>query len=140
MPDSMAWGSTTLAFYGLGAAALGTSLVTLQRLLRLSNGKHRSLAGHARLARRVASFVPFYEYSETDFFRADDAPEEIADRRRAAFMRLSSLYETRFAKTIALTAEVADSVSDLQFTDAYRVPFQFSRYVRRHLKLGAFVQ
>jgi glutamate-1-semialdehyde 2,1-aminomutase len=136
----MAWGSTTLAFYGLGAVALGTSVVTLKRRLQLSNGKHWSLAGHARLARWVASLVPFYEYDEADFFCSDDAPEEVAARRRAAFMRLSSLYKTRFAKTIELTAEVADSVSDVQFTDAYRVPFQFSRHVRQHLKVGAIVQ
>ena len=57
-----------------------------------------------------------------------------------AFMRLSALYQTRFAKTAALTAEATDSISDLQFTAAYRVPFQFSRLVRQHLKAGTFVQ
>ena len=31
-------------------------------------------------------------------------------------------------------------MSDLQFTGAYRVPFQYSRFVRQHLKAGAFVQ
>jgi 4-aminobutyrate aminotransferase-like enzyme len=41
--------------------------------------------------------------------------------------------------TAALTAEIAESVSDLQFTSRYRVPFQFSGYVRRHFKAGAFV-
>ncbi len=35
---------------------------------------------------------------------------------------------------------MTDSISDLQFTDAYRVPFQYSRFVRQHLKPGAFVQ
>ena len=39
-----------------------------------------------------------------------------------------------------MTAEVKDGISDLQFTDAYRVPFQFSRYVREHLQAGTFVQ
>src|SRR5262249_61193637 len=34
----------------------------------------------------------------------------------------------------------ADAISDMQFTDAYRVPFQYSRYVREHLKLGSFLQ
>ena len=32
------------------------------------------------------------------------------------------------------------SISDLQFTDAYRVPFQYSRMVRRHLPAAAFLQ
>ena len=46
----------------------------------------------------------------------------------------------RFPETIRQTVEVADKISDLAFTDAYRVPFQFSRFVRTHLKVGAFLQ
>ena len=48
--------------------------------------------------------------------------------------------QTRFAETIRRTAEAAASISDLQFTDAYRVPFQYSRYVRKHLPAAAFMQ
>jgi glutamate-1-semialdehyde 2,1-aminomutase len=140
MPDSMDSGGTTLAFYGLGAATVAASLASLRGRLLLSGGKHPSLAGHARIARRLASFVRFYEYGEDRFFCADGAPADVAVRRRAGFMRLSSLYQIRFAKTVALTAEAAESISDLQFTAAYRVPFQFSRYVRQHLKTGTFLQ
>jgi glutamate-1-semialdehyde 2,1-aminomutase len=136
----MDWGSARYAFYGLGAAALATSLASLQRRLQLSKAQHSSLAGHARLARRLAALVPFYEYDEARFFCSDDAPEEIAARRGAGFMRLSALYQERFAQTARRTAEVADSISDLQFTAAYRVPFQYSRFVRRHLNAGVFVQ
>ena len=136
----MEWASTTLAFYGLGAAALATSLVTLRRRLELSKAKHRTLTGHARMARRVAALVPFYDYGERRFFCSDDAPEEVVARRRAGFKRLSALYDTRFAETIRRTAEVSDGISDLQFTDAYRVPFQYGRVVRQHLKSAAFVQ
>jgi len=136
----MEWGSATLALYGVAAAALATSLVALRRRLQLSKAKHPSLTGHSHMARRVASFVPFYEYSEAELFRTDDAPDEIAARRRAGFMRLAALYQQRFAETIRRTAEVSDAISDLQFTDAYRVPFQYSRFVREHLKTGAFVQ
>jgi glutamate-1-semialdehyde 2,1-aminomutase len=136
----MELGGTALAFYGLGGAALATSLVSLRRRLQLSKAKHGSLTGHARIARRLASFVPFYEYGEDRFFCSDDAPDEIAARRRDGFMRLAALFAARSPKTIRQTAEAIDSVSDLQFTDAYRVPFQYSRFVRRHLKLGAFAQ
>ena len=41
--DSMEMAGTALAFYGLGAAALATSLVALKRRLRLSKAKHASL-------------------------------------------------------------------------------------------------
>jgi glutamate-1-semialdehyde 2,1-aminomutase len=130
----------TIAFYGFGGAAVAASLAKLKGRLQLSSGKHPSLAGHSRLARRMASFVQFYEYDEKRFFCADGAPDDIALRRRDGFMRLSSLYTTRFAKSVALTDEAAEGISDLQFTAAYRVPFQFSRLVRSRLKAGAFVQ
>jgi len=136
----MEWASTTLAFYGLGAAALATALVALRRRRELSKAKHRTLTGHARMARRVAALVPFYDYDENRFFCSDDAPEEVVARRRAGFKRLSALYDTRFAETIRRTDEVSDGISDLQFTDAYRVPFQYGRVVRQHLKSAAFVQ
>jgi glutamate-1-semialdehyde 2,1-aminomutase len=136
----MAMGGTAFAFFGLGAAALAISLVTLKRRLQLSKAKHGSLAGHARIARRIAALVPFYEYSESRFYCSDDAPAEIAARRRHGFIRLSTLYETRFRETNRRTAEVIDAISDLQFTRAYRVPFQYSRFVGQHLKIGAFVQ
>ena len=87
----MEWGSTTLAFYGVGAAAVATSLATLRRRLQLSKAKHASLTGHARMARWVASFVPFYQYDEIRFFCSDDAPPDIAALRRAGFLRLSAL-------------------------------------------------
>ena len=131
---------TTLAFYGLGMGALATSLVTLKRRLELSKAKHRSLTGHARMSRRVAALLPFYEYSEDRFFCSDAAPDDVAARRREGFMRLSALYEARFADSIRRTAEIAEGISDLQFTEAYRVPFQYSRFVRAHLRVGAFVQ
>ena len=135
----MAIGNTTLALYAVGAAAVATSLLKLRTRLQLSQAKQRSLGGHSRLARRIAALVPFYEYDEVRFFRADDPPEEIAARRQAGFTRLADLYRQRFAETNRQTAEVADSISDLQFTDAYRVPFQFSRIAREHLRSGAFV-
>src|SRR5215813_13313805 len=128
------------ALAALGAAALLLLLAKLRRRLQLSMAKHRSLTGHARMARRIAALIPFYEFGERQFFRSDDAPDEIAERRRAGFMRLAGLYKERFAKTRQATAKIRDSISDLQFTDVYRVPFQYSRLVREHLGAGTFVQ
>ena len=128
---------TTLALYALGAGALTTSLVKLKGRLALSKAKHRSLTGHARMARRIAAMVPFYEYDERRFFRADDAPDDVSAAREAGFMRLSALFAKRYPETLRLTDAIRDGVSDVQFTDAYRVPFQFSRFVRRHLPVGS---
>src|ERR1700761_9475910 len=120
---------------------LGLVLMLGRRLalrLQLSRAKHPSLAGHVRWGRRLARLIPYYEYDETQFFRADDAPQEITDRRRAAFQKLADCYAQRFPKTARQTMEVQDEISDLQFTSRYRVPFQFSRYVRRHLSAVSF--
>ncbi len=108
--------------------------------LALSAAKHRSLAGHARWSRRIARLLPYYEYSEQRFFAADAAPEAVAAQRRAGFRQLAELFAMRFARSAGLTAEVAKSVSDMQFTARYRVPFQFSRLVRENLKGGSFLQ
>jgi glutamate-1-semialdehyde 2,1-aminomutase len=135
-----AWATTTMAFYGVGGAAVATSLFKLRRRYELSKAKHRSLAGHSRMARRLAALLPFYEYDEPRFFCSDGAPAAVAQSRRAGFERLSALYRTRFAETIRRTQQAAASISDLQFTGAYRVPFQYSRYVRQHLPSGAFMQ
>ena len=136
----MTWDGATLGFYGLGIAVVTASALRLRRRLQLSKAKHASLTGHVKIGKCVASLVPFYEYGEDEFFRSDDAPEDIAQRRRAAFMRLSALYKTRFAESIRATAEAREDISDLQFTSAYRVPFQYSRYIREHLPSGAFAR
>ena len=134
------WNAATLALYGVGGATLAGSLKRLRQRLDLSNAKHRSLAGHARIARRLAGLIPFYEYDETRFFCSDGAPADVAVRRRQGFERLSDLYRSRFAETIRKTNEAAESISDLQFTNAYRVPFQYRRYVSRYLPSPAFVE
>jgi glutamate-1-semialdehyde 2,1-aminomutase len=88
----------------------------------------------------VARLIPFYEFDINDFFRADGAPDQVATQRQDGFFRLATLYDERFAKGRQLTAEAAERISDLQFTEAYRVPFQFSRLVREHLGVAAFMQ
>jgi glutamate-1-semialdehyde 2,1-aminomutase len=130
----------TMVWYALGVAALAVALYRLKARIDLSRAKHPSLRGHSRMARRLARLIPFYEYDEGRFFRADDAPEEVAARRRAGFQVLAELYRARFAETVRLTKEVEDGISDLQFTASYRVPFQFAGFVRTHLNAGAFVR
>jgi glutamate-1-semialdehyde 2,1-aminomutase len=136
----MQWGSATLAFYGIGAAAVATSVAALRKRLELSHAKHLSLSGHARIARRLARFVLFYEYDAERFFCSDGAPHDIAARRRAGFNQLAQIYRTSFAETIRATAEAAESLSDLQLTSAYRVPFQYRRMIRAHLPSASFVE
>jgi len=92
------------------------------------------------MSKVVARLLPFYEFDTDDFFRSDGAPPEIARQRQDAFFRLARFYEVRYAKGRQMTAEASSRISDLQFTEAYRVPFQYSRLVREHLSTSAFVQ
>jgi glutamate-1-semialdehyde 2,1-aminomutase len=126
--------------YVAGGCAAAVVLPKVYARLQLSRAKHRSLAGHSRMARRCASVVPFYEYDETQFFRADGAAENVAAARREGFMHLAAVFAERYRETADLTDEIVGGVSDLQFTSRYRVPFQFSRFVREHFKAGSFLQ
>jgi glutamate-1-semialdehyde 2,1-aminomutase len=132
--------STLLLWTIAGAPVALLALRSLWLRLLLSRAKHPSLAGHARLARRLVRLIRYYEYDETRFFSADDAPTEVAAARRTGFMQLAQLYAQRFPKSAALAREVARSASDLQFTMRYRVPFQFARLVRQHLPGGTFLE
>ena len=124
----------------ISAVTAALALPKVKERLELSKAKHPSLAGHARMARRIASWIPYYEYDESRFYDCDGAPADVVAKRRSGFTRLAGLYRERYAKTAALTAQAADSISDMQFTAAYRVPFQFSRHVREHFKGGSFLQ
>jgi glutamate-1-semialdehyde 2,1-aminomutase len=122
------------------AAAAGATLPWLKRRLELSRAKHPSLAGHARLAKRLARWMPGYAYDETRFFSCDGAPQDVAQLRRAGFMALAARLAAKAPRTLALTQQMREGIADLRFTGAYRVPYQFSPYVRQHLKVGAFVE
>ncbi|MEI7444121.1 MAG: aminotransferase class III-fold pyridoxal phosphate-dependent enzyme [Burkholderiales bacterium] len=130
----------TIAFTAAALALAGWSAHRIRQRLRLSRAKHRSLAGHSRLAKRIASLIPGYAYDEARFFAADDASAEVVARRRAGFERLCRTLRERSPLSIDATRRARESLSDLQFTGAYRVPFQFSPYLREHLALGSVLR
>ena len=105
---------TTVAAYALGAMGVAASAVGLKARLELSKAKHGSLGGQARVARFVASLVPFYQYDEAQFFKTDAAPDVVVAQRRADFARLADLYRRRYAGTLLLTAKATNLISDLQ--------------------------
>ncbi|HVD82699.1 MAG TPA: aminotransferase class III-fold pyridoxal phosphate-dependent enzyme, partial [Bradyrhizobium sp.] len=129
-----------LSFAGVAVMATAAAYPKLRARLALSRAKHGSLTGHSKMSRRVARLIPFYEFDINDFFRSDGAPAEVATQRQDGFFRLAQLYRDRFARSREMTLQASAKISDLQFTEAYRVPFQYSRLVREHLGTGAFVQ
>ena len=126
----------------LGLMAVAGAIAALPKFrsrLMLSRAKHRSLAGHSRMAKRIARLIPFYEYDEYRFFRADDAPDSVVQKRIKALDELAEFYGQKYRRSTAMTRQAAEVISDLQFTGAYRVPYQFSRYLRSRLPSGSFL-
>src|SRR6266403_3232116 len=134
---------SSIPILSLAAGAVAATVAVAPKVtarLALSRAKHRSLSGHSKMSRLVARMVPFYEFDINDFFRSDGAPAEVATQRQDGFFRLAQLYRDRFARSREMTLQASEKISDLQFTEVYRVPFQYSRLVREHLGTGAFVQ
>ena len=134
------FGLNNLALYAVGSAALFVAFRKAQARLQLSFAKHRSLAGHPRMARRISALLPSYNYDEDQAFAVDGAPPEVVAKRRAAFAGLIARGQARYPKTLQASALAAESLSDLQFVSAYRVPFQFRKVAAQGLKVGSFVQ
>lgn len=124
----------------LGLLVAAWLLLKARDRLRLSRAKHRSLAGHARIAKRVARTVPFYEFDESNFFNADGAPAAVREARRLGFERLAQHFRTHRDRSRSALAELKGQISDVAFIARYRVPFQFSRLVRETLQTGVMVE
>jgi glutamate-1-semialdehyde 2,1-aminomutase len=125
----------------VAAATALTYLVNRARhRLTLSRAKHRSLVGHVRISKLLAARIPGYAYDAERFFDSDGATAEVVALRKAGFDTLCSDYAARFPISAQWTARARESMSDLQFTAAYRVPFQYSPYLRSRLRVGGFVQ
>ncbi len=108
--------------------------------LRLSRAKHRSMAGHSKWSRRMAGWIPSFDYDEATFFGSDGAPEHIRLQRRQAFHQLARSLQYTSPRSIAFSESLDASVSDVHFTNAYRVPFPYRKYLQQHLKLGSVAE
>jgi glutamate-1-semialdehyde 2,1-aminomutase len=123
----------------IGLGLLAVLAPALRRRIQLSRAKHRSLAGHSRMAKRLARWLPGYSFDDSTFFACDGAPADIQALRRHAFMAMAQTLQTRHRKSIEATVSARENISDMQFITAYRVPFQFSPMVQKHLKVGSFL-
>ena len=130
----------SMAFPLLALGALAWVFPKAKQRLELSRAKHRSLAGHSRIAKRIAGLLPGYNYDETVFFNSDGASSSVVERRRDGFFKLAALYAARFPQSVAMTASAREIISDMQFTGRYRVPYQYSDFLSRHIKSGSFIK
>ncbi|MAV88442.1 MAG: glutamate-1-semialdehyde 2,1-aminomutase [Rhodospirillaceae bacterium] len=108
--------------------------------LRLSRAKHPSIRGHAKWSRRIAALIRTFDYDEDRYYCSDGAPENVASRRRDAMMQLGNRLSQNSSKSIEFGASLEDSISDVRFTSAYRVPFPYRKLLAEEFKLGSIVE
>jgi len=132
--------SPELALTALMLGGLAVLFPRARRRVELSRAKHRSLAGHARMARRLAAQIPSIAYDEATFFSADGADPAVVARRREAFSRMADQFKIRYANGIAASRQAREYLPDLRFTTRYRIPFQFSEYLNSQLSQSSFVR
>ena len=128
-----------LLLSALGAAVLLMVATRLRNRVELSLAKHRSMAGHPRIAKRISALFRTYSYEEVDAFGLDGATPSVVEDRKRAFGALVTQYGLRFSKGRQASLEVVSGLSDLQFINAYRIPFQFRPLAGEQLKAGSFV-
>ena len=128
-----------LLLSALGAAVLLMVATRLRNRVELSLAKHRSLAGHPRIAKRISALFRTYSYEEVNAFGLDGATPSVVEDRKRAFGALVTQYGLRFSKGRQASLEVVSGLSDLQFINAYRIPFQFRPLAGEQLKAGSFV-
>ncbi len=133
-------GLNSLLLYGVSTAALLLGLKRIKTRAELSLAKHRSLAGHPRMARRLSAVLPNYQYSEAEMFGVDGAPQDVVARRSQAIAALIAQIAERFPKSLQAGTEVVSGLSDMQFVIAYRIPYQFRSLANQGLKIASFVQ
>lgn len=90
------------------------------------------------MSKRVARLLPFYEYEASNIFGVDAAPERIQSARKDAFFRLSKRFEDSSPLSLEASKRLEGKISDVDFTNLYRVPFQFRNFVAKHMKIGLF--
>ncbi|MDT8282699.1 MAG: aminotransferase class III-fold pyridoxal phosphate-dependent enzyme [Gammaproteobacteria bacterium] len=129
-----------LAFYFITAIVILFVLLKVYIRLRLSRAKHPSLRCHAKWSRRMSRFVPYFEYDEKSFYCCDAAPADIAQKRRQGMERLRLLMQNRSPETIKFSQSLVSSISDVNFTNSYRVPFPFRKVLSDEFKTGSIVE
>ncbi|MFK5984394.1 MAG: aminotransferase class III-fold pyridoxal phosphate-dependent enzyme [Pseudomonadota bacterium] len=104
--------------------------------LQLSMAKHPSLRGHSKWSRRISKLIPYFEYDQYAFFNSDKAPETITKKRINAFNRLKEKLNKQYFHSISFSDSLEKSVSDVAFTNAYRVPFPYQRFISENIRIA----
>ncbi|MBL4631457.1 MAG: aminotransferase class III-fold pyridoxal phosphate-dependent enzyme [Paraglaciecola sp.] len=105
--------------------------------LQLSRAKHPSVRGHSKWSRRIAAKIPFFSYTDSEYFSTDGAPDDIALLRRSGMHKLQDSLAKQSVKTLAYCESIEQSISDVRFTSHYRIPFPYRNQLSKTFTLGS---
>jgi glutamate-1-semialdehyde 2,1-aminomutase len=127
-------------YLAVACAIAGLGLLLLNKVytrLLLSRAKHPSLTGHSKMSRRLARLTRFFEYDAGRYFSSDLAPADVASRRKAGMERLRQRIVETSPQTLRYSQSLESSISDVQFTSHYRVPFPYRNLLPAEFKFGS---
>lgn len=106
----------------------------------LSLAKHRSLAGHPRIALRLSRLLPGYSFDDASFLAVDGAPADMERLRRQGLEVLAREFRRIAPLTLSMGDNLRARISDCDFVARNRVPFPFREVIARHLEAGCVAQ
>ncbi len=92
------------------------------------------------MSRYVSKFVGTRNLDHSGFLNADGAAEQYVGARREGLARLADELNSRSPASHDWGAQLQDSMSDLRFADANRVPFPFAAVMRETFNLASVAQ
>lgn len=130
-----------LYFIYLSVGLIGLYLVKkIYIRLKLSKAKHPSLRGHSKWSRRIAKHIKDFSYDTYHFYNSDGAPQHISKKRQEGLFTLEATIKALSPKSIAYQESLEKSISDIQFTSRYRIPFPYQDKLPKTLKMGTIVE
>jgi len=123
----------------LSLLAVLIGALLLKRLLSLLLGLS-ALAPTPIASRLLSKLVKSNDFDEEAFLSADGADARWVEQRRTALDTLAERLGAQSPRSQAWAAKIRNSVSDLRFADANRVPFQFARVMRERFNVAAVAE
>ncbi|MDB5988254.1 MAG: hypothetical protein JWR16_3307 [Nevskia sp.] len=91
------------------------------------------------MSRRLAQWTHFFDYGVERYFCSDLAPADAAARRKSGMARLRQQFASTSPATLSFSESLESSISDVQFTSHYRVPFPYRSLLPREFRFGSIV-
>src|SRR5256885_1184235 len=137
---------TTLPILSLSVAVAASAAAVFPKLkarVDLSRAKHRSLAGHSKMSRRVAKLLPFYEFEGDKYFGSDFYKEciEGSEKRAHALGPVLGPYHPVILENVQRLCQISglDEVSfHMSGTEAVMQAVRLARYHTKRTHLVRF--